>query len=63
MCSYYVSWFGRCYRKGDAGWFAYTTPDGRPVALQDAFMWNAMEVICRELNVQIAVEQAKYAQR
>jgi hypothetical protein len=36
-CSYYLAWFGRCYRKGDAGWFNYQTPDGEPVAVQDAF--------------------------
>lgn len=27
--------------------------------LQDAFFWNALEIIARELNMKIALERAK----
>jgi hypothetical protein len=57
--SFYVSWFTRCFRNGEAGWFGYQTPDGLPIAQQDAFFWSAMEVICRKLNEMIVLERAK----
>lgn len=55
-------WFTRCYRNGDSGWFAYQTPDGDAIMNQDAFFWNALEVIARELNTQIALARAKAQQ-
>lgn len=58
-----MSWFGRCYRASDAGWFAFVTPDGLPIMDQDAFFWNALEIIARELNAEIALERAKAANR
>lgn len=58
-----MSWFGRCYHCGEAGWFMYDTPDGQPIIEQDAFFWNAMELICRELNAHIALERAKAFQK
>lgn len=58
-CNFYMSWFSRCYRNGEAGWFSYRTPDGEAIMLQDAFFWNALEIIARELNTQIALQRAK----
>jgi hypothetical protein len=56
---FYVSWFTRCYRNSDAGWFAYRTPDDHAICDQDAFFWNALETIARKLNEMIALAQAK----
>jgi len=47
------------YRSGEQGWFLYQTPDGGAIIDQDAFFMQALEVIARELNAQIAVERAK----
>lgn len=62
-CEFYMSWFGRCFRNGETGWFAFQTPDGESIMLQDAFFWNALEVIARELNAQIALQRAKMMQQ
>jgi hypothetical protein len=62
-CSFYMSWFTRCYETGENGWIVRRTPDGLPVMDQDAFFWNALEWICRELNAQIALERAKLMQK
>lgn len=44
---------------GENGWYAFQTPNGRPLMNQDAFFWNALEVIARKMNEQIALERAK----
>lgn len=58
-CEFYVTWFTRVFRNGDAGWFAYQTPDGASVMSQDAFFWNCLEIIARELNMQIVLKRAE----
>ena len=54
-----MTWFTRVFRNGDAGWFAYQTPDGNSVMVQDAFFWNCLEIIARELNLQIVLKRAE----
>jgi hypothetical protein len=47
-------WGDRLVRLPDARWREYND--------QDAFFWNALEVIARELNAQIALQRAKMLQ-
>jgi hypothetical protein len=58
-----MSWFSRCYHVGEAGWFQFQTPDGKPVMDQDGFFWSAMEIICRQMNATLALERAKLTQK
>lgn len=58
-CSFYLTWFNRCFVAGDAGWHGYQTPDGQPIMSQDAYFWQALETIARKLNEMIALERAK----
>jgi hypothetical protein len=54
-----MSWFTRCYRSGECGWFNYRTPDDAPITEQDAFFWLSLDAICRKFNEMIALERAK----
>lgn len=58
-CSFYLTWFNRCFVAAEAGWHAYQTPDGQPIMYQDAYFWQALETIGRKLNEMIALERAK----
>lgn len=59
--TFYMSWYGRCFRSGENGWFPFQTPDGMSIIDQDAFFWNCLETIARKLNEQIALERSKSA--
>ena len=56
---FYVSWFFRVYRTAETGWHAYQTPDGKSIMEQDAYFWQALEIICRTLNQMISEERNK----
>lgn len=57
--SFYLSWYFRCFRTSESGWQNYQTPDGRAIMFQDAYFWQALEIICRTLNQMISEERQK----
>lgn len=58
--AFYLTWFFRCYRAGDSGWYLYCFPDGRPIIVQDAFFVQSLEILARTMNVMMLEESRKH---
>lgn len=61
MANFYMGWFFRLYRTSETGWHNYATPDGKAIMHQDAYFWQALEIICRTMNLLISEERNKMA--